>query len=211
MEKLLTLWVNNNKIENLTIFIDKLVDNTPNLKFLSMLRNEACPNFFNGHSLRDYNDYRYYVISRLKHLTTLDATPITDAERGEADRIYSTLATRETREEVDRRRDEEALKKKAALAEAVSSPAEKPARKKKQRKPKTKTENSTPSVAPDASAASSSSLPLPDFDVGPSAPGAAPPAAGPLFNNQGGDDDSDFSSDSEWSEEDDDVPSVLRP
>jgi len=91
MSKLHTLWVNSNQISNLTIFIDKLVENTPNLKFLSMLKNEACPNFFNGHSLKDYNDYRQYVLSRLPKLSTLDSTPVTDKERADALRVYSTL------------------------------------------------------------------------------------------------------------------------
>lgn len=59
MLNLHTLWVNSNKITNLIIFIDKLVDNTPNLKFLSMLKNEACPNYFNGKTLKEYSDYRY--------------------------------------------------------------------------------------------------------------------------------------------------------
>lgn len=59
MEKLHTLWVNKNKISNLTFFIDKLVEFTPNLKFLSMLDNDACPNYFNGGSLKQYNDYRF--------------------------------------------------------------------------------------------------------------------------------------------------------
>ena len=59
MEKLHTLWVNKNKIANLAIFIDKLVEFTPNLKHLSMLDNDACPNYFNGGSLKQYTDYRY--------------------------------------------------------------------------------------------------------------------------------------------------------
>jgi hypothetical protein len=59
MEKLHTLWVNRNQITNLAIFIDKLVEFTPNLKFLSMLGNDACPNYFNGGSLKQYKDYRY--------------------------------------------------------------------------------------------------------------------------------------------------------
>ncbi len=48
METLHTLWVNSNQINNLAVFIDKLAIATPNLRFLSMLKNEACPNFFNG-------------------------------------------------------------------------------------------------------------------------------------------------------------------
>lgn len=48
MNTLHTLWVNSNQIDNLIIFIDKVAANIPNIKFLSMLKNEACPNFFNG-------------------------------------------------------------------------------------------------------------------------------------------------------------------
>lgn len=58
MEKLNTLWVNKNLIENLTIFLDKLVKYAPNLTYLSMLNNEACPNYFNGGTLQQYRDYR---------------------------------------------------------------------------------------------------------------------------------------------------------
>jgi Leucine-rich repeat (LRR) protein len=58
MEKLHTLWVNKNHIANLAIFIDKLVEFAPNLKFLSMLNNDACPNYFNGGTLKQYTDYR---------------------------------------------------------------------------------------------------------------------------------------------------------
>jgi len=91
MGKLHTLWVNSNEISNLILFIDKLADNTPNLKFLSMLKNEACPNFFNGKSLQEYADYRRYVICRLPSLTCLDSTPVSEQEKTEALRLYSTL------------------------------------------------------------------------------------------------------------------------
>ena len=54
-----TLWVNKNRIGNLSIFIDQLVEAVPNLRYLSMMNNDACPNFFNGGSLKQYQDYRY--------------------------------------------------------------------------------------------------------------------------------------------------------
>ena len=53
-----TLWVNHNNITNLSVFIDKLVDAVPNLRYLSMLGNSACPNFLNNGTLSQYNDYR---------------------------------------------------------------------------------------------------------------------------------------------------------
>ena len=62
---LTTLWVNRNKITNLSTFIDKLVVSVPNLKYLSMLGNEACPNFLNGGSLSQYNDYRCVFTQKL--------------------------------------------------------------------------------------------------------------------------------------------------
>jgi len=206
LDKLHTLWVNSNCIENLTIFIDKLAENTPNLKFLSMLKNEACPNFFNGHSLREYSDYRHYVISRFKYLTCLDSTPISDAERAEANRVYSSLASRETREESDRRRDEEARKKKMALAEATGTPDKKKKRgkgKSKKEKPQTTTLSTQPSgsksekIEKGKEKKDENGLPLPSFETGPSS--QAPPPLTKSSNNQSGD-SSDWSSE----EEDDD-------
>lgn len=91
VQKLHTLWVNNNKISNLILFIDKLVDSAPNIRFLSMLKNEACPNYFTGKSLQEYTDYRKYVISRLPTLTSLDSSPVTETERAEASRMYASL------------------------------------------------------------------------------------------------------------------------
>jgi Leucine-rich repeat (LRR) protein len=60
LPSLKTLWVNKNRIGNLSIFIDQLVDAVPNLRYLSMMNNDACPNFFNGGSLKQYQDYRYH-------------------------------------------------------------------------------------------------------------------------------------------------------
>jgi len=81
------VWVNSNQISNLTIFIDKLVENTPNLKFLSMLKNPACPNFFNGHEQEDYQRYRLFVLYKLPKLKHLDCTETTAKELSEAKRV----------------------------------------------------------------------------------------------------------------------------
>ena len=50
-----TLWLNHNKIENLAIFIENLVQSCPNLVYLSMINNKAAPSYFNGGSLAEYN------------------------------------------------------------------------------------------------------------------------------------------------------------
>ena len=73
------------------MFVDKLVSATPNLRYLSMLGNEACPNFLNNGTLAQYNDYRKYTIHRLRTLTQLDADPVTEKERAEAVRLYGAL------------------------------------------------------------------------------------------------------------------------
>ncbi|GAM18719.1 hypothetical protein SAMD00019534_018940, partial [Acytostelium subglobosum LB1] len=91
LHNLNTLWVNSNMITNLSVFIDRVAEAMPNLKTLSMLKNEACPNFFNGHSLREYRDYRLYVVHRLKGLTLLDTSPVTDEERSDSAKVYSTM------------------------------------------------------------------------------------------------------------------------
>jgi hypothetical protein len=57
--RLQTLWVNRNAIGLLPTFIDRLAEAVPRLRFLSMLGNQACPNYLNGGTLKQYRDYRY--------------------------------------------------------------------------------------------------------------------------------------------------------
>eukprot|EP01102_Stenamoeba_stenopodia_P020895 TRINITY_DN8298_c0_g1_i2.p1 TRINITY_DN8298_c0_g1~~TRINITY_DN8298_c0_g1_i2.p1 ORF type:complete len:120 (-),score=24.26 TRINITY_DN8298_c0_g1_i2:72-431(-) len=52
-----------------------------------MLKNPACPNYFVGKEQQDYQRYRYYVLWCLPKLKFLDYTPVTDAERKEANRV----------------------------------------------------------------------------------------------------------------------------
>lgn len=59
MPNLQTLWVNRNNITNLSIFIEKVASSFPDLRYLSMLDNAAAPNYFNGGSKQEYEDYRY--------------------------------------------------------------------------------------------------------------------------------------------------------
>jgi hypothetical protein len=49
---------------------------------------KACPNFFFKKSPQEYQDYRYYIISRLPSISILDTTPVSDEERSKA---YSTF------------------------------------------------------------------------------------------------------------------------
>ncbi|EGC33754.1 hypothetical protein DICPUDRAFT_154129 [Dictyostelium purpureum] len=93
LNQLHTLWINSNQIGNLSIFIDKVLESFPNIRTFSMLKNEACPNFFNGHSLREYKDYRLYIISKLKNLQILDSTPVSGEERLEAAKLYGNMSS----------------------------------------------------------------------------------------------------------------------
>jgi hypothetical protein len=91
MPHLETLWVNHNKIENLSVFIQHLTESCPNLKYLSMLNNKAAPSYFNGGSLVEYNEYRLYVISKLIKLQMLDHKEIAAEERIQSQTIYGAL------------------------------------------------------------------------------------------------------------------------
>lgn len=83
-----TLWVNHNKISNLSTFISIISKNCPKIKILSMMNNEAAPSYFNGGSYQQFMDYRYYVISQLPRLEVLDDKKVEVNEKEEALRIY---------------------------------------------------------------------------------------------------------------------------
>jgi len=89
LESVKTFSVNNNHIADLKLFLDSVQEAFPNLRFLSMLKNPACPNYFTGKDSDDYQRYRYYVLFRLRQLKFLDSTPVTDQERSEAIRVGS--------------------------------------------------------------------------------------------------------------------------
>lgn len=100
------LWVNKNDIDNLALFIDKLVIACPELRHLSMLGNDACPNYLNGGTPKQYRDYRLYVINRLKKLSIVDSSPVTEEERTASRALYgvlpqNTTETVRTRDEID--------------------------------------------------------------------------------------------------------------
>lgn len=97
LDMLHTIWINHNQISNLSVFIQTLATQCPQLKYLSMMNNPAAPSFFNGGSYQQYVDYRHYVISQLPRLIMLDDRQVSLEERQEAERIYTpmTLQRRE--------------------------------------------------------------------------------------------------------------------
>jgi hypothetical protein len=91
------LWVNDNQITNIALFVDNISAKFPSLKHLSMMKNDAAPSYFNGASKRQYIDYRYYIISQLPRLYALDDTVISHDERNEARRVYGPKLNRQKR------------------------------------------------------------------------------------------------------------------
>ena len=80
-----------NKIANLSIFIDKLPVKFPNLKYLNLLKNPAAPNYFNEGSVDEYKDYRLYVINSLPSIKVVDYISVAEEEIKEAKRVYGNL------------------------------------------------------------------------------------------------------------------------
>ncbi|KAI6660571.1 Leucine-rich repeat-containing protein [Oopsacas minuta] len=91
MHSLTYLSLVDNKIGNLAIFIDKIADKVPNLKYLNLLKNPAAPNYFNGGSADDYKDYRLYVINSMPNIKVVDYIEVGEEEIKEAKRVYGHL------------------------------------------------------------------------------------------------------------------------
>lgn len=79
--KLLSL--NNNKFKNLDLLLTKLSLCFPNLEYLSLLGNPACPcHLLNlKYTEYDYQKYRLYIIRHLPQLRILDAQRVKKMER----------------------------------------------------------------------------------------------------------------------------------
>ncbi|ESO81966.1 hypothetical protein LOTGIDRAFT_223705 [Lottia gigantea] len=96
MPGLHTIWLNHNSVKNLGIFLETLSKNCPNLRYLSLMNNEAAPSYFNGGTLQQYTEFRYLVISSLSKLEYLDFQPVTQQERREAEKAYSIKVKKKT-------------------------------------------------------------------------------------------------------------------
>lgn len=88
-ESLETLTLNKNNIKTLDLLMEQCSENLPNITYLSLLGNEACPNQLIDpqNDETDYQRYRYYVLSHLPKLKFLDSSCVTDEERKEAKRV----------------------------------------------------------------------------------------------------------------------------
>ena len=82
------LSVNDNNIENLSVFIKRLSEDCPRLKCLSMMKNTAAPSYFNGGTKEQNADYRAFVISHFPLLENLDGNMVQQNEKIEAYQVY---------------------------------------------------------------------------------------------------------------------------
>ncbi|XP_071106335.1 leucine-rich melanocyte differentiation-associated protein-like [Haliotis cracherodii] len=89
MTSLHTLTLNKNKITNLDGLLDNLKSQLPQLTYLSLLGNTACPNQLScsDKDEEDYQRYRYFVLYQLPGLKFLDSTSVKPSEITEAERV----------------------------------------------------------------------------------------------------------------------------
>lgn len=82
LDKLNTLWFNNNNVQDLPSFMDAVVERFPSLQYLSMMRNPACPGLMDivTPDLEACRMYRMYTLYRLPNLLVLDSEPVTAEE-----------------------------------------------------------------------------------------------------------------------------------
>ena len=81
--QLQTLSVNNNQIADLDRFLEEVKSKAPNVNYLSLLKNPACPNFFMGKRDEEYHRYRYgasYLVPYSSSPRNHNFLPISDAQ-----------------------------------------------------------------------------------------------------------------------------------
>ncbi|KAL0125821.1 hypothetical protein PUN28_004703 [Cardiocondyla obscurior] len=88
MPNLELLWLNHNCIKNLYPFIKNLHRSVPNLKYLSLMGNEAAPSYLNGGDFYDYLRYRMYVLSWFPHLVHLDDRIVNEQQLLQAKKLF---------------------------------------------------------------------------------------------------------------------------
>ncbi|XP_076459871.1 leucine-rich melanocyte differentiation-associated protein-like isoform X2 [Babylonia areolata] len=88
LRSLTTLCLNKNRFENLDPLLHQLKEKFPQLHYLSLLGNIACPNQLSSSEKdeEDYQRYRYYVLYHLPYLKFLDSSAVQQEELQEARR-----------------------------------------------------------------------------------------------------------------------------
>lgn len=93
LSNLHTLILNKNQITDVDVLISKVKGHLPNVTYISLLGNIACPNELSDlqKDEEDYQRYRYYVIFKLPHLKFLDSRPVSEEEKKEAQKRGSYM------------------------------------------------------------------------------------------------------------------------
>lgn len=86
LPNLQTLSLNKNRICHIESLLCKVLRASPNIEFLSLLGNSACPNELTCGDEEDYQNYRYIVIQSLPSLRFLDSRKVSAEERLDAQR-----------------------------------------------------------------------------------------------------------------------------
>lgn len=88
-----TLSLNKNHFVDLDALMKQLVKCYPNLTYLSLLGNPACPDQLSNleKDEDDYKRYRYYILHKIPGLKFLDSTPVRQFERIESQRVGSFM------------------------------------------------------------------------------------------------------------------------
>ncbi|XP_076043216.1 leucine-rich melanocyte differentiation-associated protein-like isoform X2 [Oratosquilla oratoria] len=93
LDTLHTLSLNKNKLSNLPKLVEQVKRQLPNLRYLSLLGNAACPDMLSPLHTReeDYAAYRLYVLQHLPRLRFLDSTAVRRSEVRQARREAKRL------------------------------------------------------------------------------------------------------------------------
>jgi len=86
-----TLWINCNNLSYLESFLAKIQGKYPKVKYLSLLKNPCCTNYFVGKGSDDYKKYRATVLLYLPTLKFLDSSPVLPEEQEGAEKLRRTI------------------------------------------------------------------------------------------------------------------------
>eukprot|EP01012_Entosiphon_sulcatum_P047843 TRINITY_DN6542_c0_g2_i1.p1 TRINITY_DN6542_c0_g2~~TRINITY_DN6542_c0_g2_i1.p1 ORF type:complete len:454 (-),score=85.58 TRINITY_DN6542_c0_g2_i1:13-1200(-) len=91
LPKLHYFQANSNAIANLQVFAEAVRKAFPALRSLSVLNNAVCPNYFNGGSVTDYEEFRLQLLVLLPDLTRIDVMKVTPKERERARQLAAEI------------------------------------------------------------------------------------------------------------------------
>eukprot|EP00762_Andalucia_godoyi_P001698 ANDGO_07103.mRNA.1 leucine-rich repeat-containing protein C10 len=85
LPRLDTLWLNRNKLSDLTCIVESLKSKCPRLRYLSLLFNPCCP-FLDPDAADEYARCRIFILYNMPSIQFLDASEVLPSEVAEAKR-----------------------------------------------------------------------------------------------------------------------------